>query len=94
MPSYKSNGELVNRLLAALSPIQYQCLLPDLKKVWLEDKQVIYQPNEKITEVYFPLDALVSIVSTLKDGSTTEIAVVGNQGMVGLAAFWGEALLQ
>ena len=89
MPSYRSDDELVNRLLAALSPTQYQCLLPDLKKVWLEDKQVISQPNEKITEVYFPLDALVSIVSTLKDGSTTEIAVVGNQGMVGLAAFWG-----
>jgi hypothetical protein len=94
MPSYKSNGELANRLLAALSPSEYQSLLPDFKKVWLEDKQVIYQPNEAITEVYFPLDALVSIVSTLKDGSTTEIAVVGNQGMVGLAAFWGgEALL-
>ncbi|MGB6301718.1 MAG: Crp/Fnr family transcriptional regulator [Rivularia sp. (in: cyanobacteria)] len=89
MPFDKSNGQTANRLLAALSSTEYQRLLPDFKEVWLENKQVIYQPNEEITEVYFPLDALISIVSTLKDGSTTEIAVVGNQGMVGLPAFWG-----
>mgnify|MGYP001791687965 CR=1 FL=1 len=89
MVSDKNNGEKVNRLLAALSPIEYQRLLPDFKEVWLENNQVIYQPNEEITEVYFPLDALISIVSTLKDGSTTEIAVVGNQGMVGLPILWG-----
>ena len=67
MVSDKNNGEKVNRLLAALSPIEYQRLLPDFKEVWLENNQVIYQPNEEITEVYFPLDALISIVSTLKD---------------------------
>ena len=89
MPSLKSNQGKVNRLLAALSPIEYQRLLPDFKEVWLDDNQVIYQPNEEITEVYFPLDALISIVSTLKDGSTTEIAVIGNQGMVGLPVLWG-----
>ena len=89
MVSDKNNGEKVNRLLAALSPIEYQRLLPDFKEVWLENNQVIYQPNEAITEVYFPVDALISIVSILKDGSTTEIAVVGNQGMVGLAVLWG-----
>ncbi|MDY6900940.1 MAG: Crp/Fnr family transcriptional regulator [Cyanobacteriota bacterium] len=89
MPFDKSNEEKANRLLAALSSTEYERLLPDFKEVCLENNQVIYQSNEEITEVYFPLDALVSIVSTLKDGSTTEIAVVGNQGMVGLPAFWG-----
>jgi CRP-like cAMP-binding protein len=89
MPFYKDNGEQANRLLAALSPTEYQRLLPDLKEVWLENNKVIYQPNEEITEVYFPLDALISTVSTLKDGLTTEIAVVGNQGMVGLPVLWG-----
>ena len=89
MPSCKSNEEKVNRLLAALSTTEYQRLLPDFKEVWLENNQIIYQPNEEITEVYFPLDALISIVSTLKNGSTTEIAVVGNQGMVGLPVLWG-----
>src|SRR4029453_6735477 len=44
-------------------------------------------PRQAITAVYFPLDAVVAIVSTLADGSTLEVATIGNEGVVGLPCF-------
>jgi CRP-like cAMP-binding protein len=78
-----------NRLLMALPSGEYERLIPYLEPVSLILGQTLYQPKELIKEVYFPLEAMISLVSIMKDGSTTEIGLVGNEGMVGLSTFLG-----
>lgn len=78
-----------NRLLAALPVAEYQRLVPDLELIELPLKQVLYNPGEPITHVYFPHYAIVSLVYTLEDGSTSEVGLVGNEGMAGLPVILG-----
>ncbi len=78
-----------NQILAALSAAEYQRLVPYLELVELEIKQVLYEVGEPITHVYFPHQAIVSLVSNLEDGSTVEAGIVSNDGMVGLPVIWG-----
>ncbi len=78
-----------NQLLMALPPGEYERLVPYLEPVSLALGQVIYEPKQLIKEVYFPLEAMISLVSIMKDGSTTEIGLVGSEGMVGLPVFLG-----
>lgn len=73
-----------NRLLAALPELEYQRLAPHLTPVSLTMGAVLHEASEKIETVYFPNNALISLVSTLKNGATTEIAVIGGTGMLGL----------
>ncbi|MEH2284519.1 MAG: Crp/Fnr family transcriptional regulator [Nostoc sp.] len=79
----------VNRLLAALSASDYERLVPHLKFVSLPTRQVIYEPGEPITHVYFPQNAVVSIVTIMEDGSTVEVGIVSNEGMVGIPVILG-----
>ncbi|MBF2015950.1 MAG: Crp/Fnr family transcriptional regulator [Rivularia sp. T60_A2020_040] len=79
----------INKLLMALPPGEYQRLIPYLKPVNLVLGQVIYEPYQQIKEVYFPLRAMISLVSIMRNGSTTEIGLVGNEGMVGIPVFLG-----
>ena len=79
----------VNRLLAALPTSDYERLVPHLKLVSLPTRQVIYEPGEPITEVYFPQNAVVSIVTIMEDGSTVEVGIVSNEGMVGIPVILG-----
>ncbi len=78
-----------NQLLMALPPGEYERLIPYLEPVSLVLGQIIYEPKQSIKEVYFPTEAMISLVSMMKDGSTTEIGLVGNQGMVGIPVFLG-----
>lgn len=78
-----------NQLLMALPPGEYERLLPHLEPVSLVLGQIIYEPKQLIKEVYFPFGAMISLVSNMKDGSTTEIGLVGSEGMVGLPVFLG-----
>ncbi|MGB3692459.1 MAG: Crp/Fnr family transcriptional regulator [Spirulinaceae cyanobacterium] len=80
---------LNNQLLASLFASTYQHILPDLENISLSRGQVVHESGETITEVYFPQDAIFSLVLVLSNQSTTEIASVGNEGMVGLTAIWG-----
>jgi len=79
----------VNQLLAALPVEEYQCLIPHLEQVWLPLDQVLYEQGEIIRHVYFPNQAMISLISTLEDGSTTEIGLVGHEGMVGIPVILG-----
>ncbi|WP_414515158.1 Crp/Fnr family transcriptional regulator [Nostoc sp. PCC 9305] len=79
----------VNRLLAALPANDYERLIPHLKLVSLPTRQVIYEPGEPITQVYFPQNAVVSIVTIMEDGSTVEVGIVSNEGMVGIPVILG-----
>ena len=78
-----------NQILAALPEKEYQRLAPHLELVFLPLSEVLLEPNEPVKEVYFPQQAMISLVSIMMDGSTTEIGLVGNEGMIGLSAILG-----
>jgi CRP-like cAMP-binding protein len=78
-----------NQLLAALPVEEYQRLAPHLKLVSLSQQQILYNMGEAIEYAYFPNQALISLVSLLEDGSTTEVGIIGKDGMIGLPACWG-----
>jgi len=54
-------------------------------------KDVLYHRGDAITAVYFPLTCVISLMAEMKNGETIEIATVGNEGVIGLAAYWGIA---
>lgn len=84
----------INRLLTALPEIEYRRLEPYLSFVSLSIGEICYEASEKIDTVYFPDNALISLVSTLSDGSTTEVSLVGCTGMVGLPVILGSGYSQ
>ena len=74
-----------NRILAALPTDQFARLLPHLSTVRLERDEVIYITGDQIRYVYFPTSGLMSLLSTTETGSTVEVAMVGNEGIIGLS---------
>jgi CRP-like cAMP-binding protein len=80
---------LVNQLLLALPESEFQRLAPHLEEVSLSLGQVLYEAGENIKHVYFPNRAMVSLIAVLEDGSTTEVGMVGSNGVVGYPAFLG-----
>ena len=78
-----------NRLLAALPAADYERLLPNLEHVSLELGKVIYESGCQQNYVYFPTSGIVSLLFVMENGSSAEIAVVGNEGLVGISLFMG-----
>jgi len=78
-----------NRLLAALPSPEYQRLIPHLKSVALTTAELLYEPGDQIHFIYFPVTAIVSLVSVTSDGASIELGVIGNEGMVGLPILLG-----
>jgi CRP-like cAMP-binding protein len=78
-----------NDLLAALPAADYERLLPDLELVSLPLGMAVYESGGKLDYVYFPTDCIVSLLYVLEDGASAEIAVVGHEGLVGIALFMG-----
>ncbi|MGJ7505836.1 Crp/Fnr family transcriptional regulator [Variovorax sp. GT1P44] len=80
---------LKNGLLAALPEAELQRWLPQFEEVELPLGHVLYEPGATITHVYFPTTAIVSLLYLLENGGSAEIAVVGHEGIVGIALFMG-----
>ena len=78
-----------NTLLNALPDETKQRLFPQIRLVELPLGEVIYDAGQNVSMVYFPTDSIVSLLSTMADGSSAEISVVGNEGLVGIAVFMG-----
>jgi CRP-like cAMP-binding protein len=78
-----------NQLLAALSRKDLDRLRPQLETVTLGLKELIYEPNTPIPYIYFPNTGVTSILTIMKDGKSTEVGVVGKEGMLGLPVFLG-----
>jgi len=76
-----------NHLLAALPPGEWKRWLPQLEPVDLPLGQVIYESGGSLSHVYFPTTAIVSLLYVMENGASAEIAVVGNEGLVGIALF-------
>jgi CRP-like cAMP-binding protein len=78
-----------NHLLAALPSDEWQRWRPHLELVELPLGQVLYESGGTLSHVYFPTTALVSLLYVMEDGASAEIAVVGNEGIVGISLFMG-----
>jgi len=78
-----------NSLLAALPPAEWLRIAPLLEEVDLPLGLVLHESGGKMSHVYFPINAIVSMLYVLEDGSSAEIAVVGNEGVIGIALFMG-----
>lgn len=76
-----------NQLLAALSPREVRRL--NLQLTTLPLGRVLHEPGQAQPYTYFPVDCIVSLLYVLHDGDSAEISVVGNDGLVGIAAFMG-----
>lgn len=73
-----------NRLLATLPRDEYARLLPHLSWVRLAQGETLYEAGDSVRHAYFPVGGMVSLLSTTEDGQTVEVAMVGNEGMVGV----------
>lgn len=78
-----------NQLLAVLPKAEWQRCAPHLEPVELPLGRVLYESGRKLGHVYFPTDAIVSLLYVMEDGAPAEIAVVGREGIVGIAVFMG-----
>jgi CRP-like cAMP-binding protein len=78
-----------NHLLAALPAAEWQRWLPQLERVEMPLGQVLYESGTTLSHVYFPLTAIVSLLYVMENGASAEIAVVGNEGIVGISLFMG-----
>ncbi len=87
MPNDKT--PLQNHLLSALLPKEFEHIAPYLELVPLPLGHVLYEPGSALHYVYFPTTAIVSMLHVLHDGASAEIAVVGNEGVTGVALFMG-----
>jgi hypothetical protein len=80
---------LENHILAALPQPERDRLFPYLKLVPLPLGKVLYESGDTLRHIYFPTDSIISLLYVLNDGASAEIAVVGNEGAIGVALFMG-----
>jgi CRP-like cAMP-binding protein len=78
-----------NHLLNALLTAARERLYPQLESVEMPLGKVLYESGDLLRHVYFPTDSIVSLLYVMADGSSAEIAVVGNEGLIGVALFMG-----
>lgn len=78
-----------NHLLSALPPSDFARLQPHLELVPMPLGYVLYESGLHLQHVYFPANCIVSLLYVMEDGHSAEIAVVGNEGIVGVALFMG-----
>jgi CRP-like cAMP-binding protein len=76
-------------LLNSLAAADYQRLAPDLEHVALELGSAIYEAGAPMQHVYFPTTGIISLLNAMNDGTSAEIASVGNEGVLGVPLFLG-----
>ena len=84
-----ANSPRQNHLLAALPAQECERLLPDLELAAMPLGEVLYESGSQLGHVYFPTTSIVSLLYVMEDGASAEIAVVGNEGIIGVALFMG-----
>jgi len=86
---HRTTSPLDNHILNALPHLERERLFPHLKLVSLALGTVLYESGETLRHIYFPTNSIVSLLYVMKDGSSAEIAVVGNEGALGVSLFMG-----
>jgi len=88
-PLSEGRGNTRNRLLDALPPGEYERLARELEPVELRLGQALFEPGGRAEYVYFPVEAIVSLLTDLEDGTGVEVGLVGREGMVGISTVYG-----
>ena len=78
-----------NHLLDALPRADYDRIAPHLELVAMKLGEVLYEPGVRLRYVYFPTTAIVSLLYVMENGASAEIAIVGNEGILGISLFMG-----
>ena len=78
-----------NHLLAILPETEWERMAPHLVDVDMPLGQVVYESGDPVHHVYFPSTAVVSLLYVMEDGASAEIAIVGNEGLIGIVVFMG-----
>ena len=78
-----------NHLLDALPKDDYERLAPHLELIPMPLGEVLYESGAKLRYVYFPTTSIVSLLYVMEDGASAEIAIVGNEGILGISLFMG-----
>lgn len=89
MPMNPTHAAAKNHLLAALPAKDLERWLPHLEAVDMPLGEVLYEAGTVLRHVYFPTTSIVSLLYVMQDGDSAEIAVVGNDGLVGISLFMG-----
>ena len=84
-----SHSPTQNHLLAALPPAEFERLSPHLDLVPMPLGEILYESGGRLQHVYFPTTSIVSLLYVLENGASAEIAVVGNEGILGISLFMG-----
>ena len=79
----------VNNLVAALPADAYRRWAPQLQAVEMRPGDVLHEPGRSVGHVYFPTTSIVSLLHTLESGASSEVALVGHEGVVGISVFMG-----
>src|ERR1043165_3688125 len=87
MFAYKESQHLAtNQILAALPRQEYKHLFANLEMVRLDRGKILYDLGDTISYAFFPMSGMVSLLSITEEGSTTQVSMVGNEGIAGIAA--------
>ena len=78
-----------NQILAALAEDSYQRLLPNLELIPMPLGWVLYESGNRQNYVYFPVSGIISLLYVTNNGASSEIAITGNEGLVGISIFMG-----
>jgi CRP-like cAMP-binding protein len=84
-----SQGRIKNRLLAALSPADFAELADHLHSVVLPKKQIVYEVGSPIDYIYLIEEGLASVLTMMEDGASSEVGMVGPEGVIGVSALLG-----
>ena len=89
MPTTERAAPAANQLLAALPRKEYRRLLPEMEQVPLAFGDILYEPGDNITHVYFPDKGIISLLSQVESEKLLEVGVVGKEGVAGLPVVLG-----
>ena len=89
IPMSRSSTPITNDILAALPEEEMSRIKDNLELIELPLGTVLYESGETLKNVYFPTDAIVSLLYVMEEGDSAEIAVVGKEGIVGVSLFMG-----
>ncbi len=84
-----SGASMMNHLLEALPDEDFARIKPHLEFVSLPLGKVLYESGDKMSHVYFPTTAIISLVYIMENGGTAEVGIAGNNGLIGMALFMG-----
>jgi CRP-like cAMP-binding protein len=92
-PATPQGARVSNKLLARLPADELERITPFLTTIPFDKREILHRPHEPIRRVVFPNGGVASVTMAMQDGRLVEIATVGQEGLVGLEAFFGEAIM-